>query len=141
MIRDLWVQGKESIHDMRVMNTDVIFYQSKTPGKCLETAEGKKNKNCIHACLNERWCVTPFVASLDGLPEVEVEATLKCIASRLAKNWKELYSCTYGWVKSRVAITLVKTTHRCIRGTRVTESRISMTRPQWEDGAGLHLFR
>ena len=29
LIRDLWTQGKESIQDMRVMNTDTTSYQSK----------------------------------------------------------------------------------------------------------------
>ena len=39
LIRDLWTQGMETIHDMLVMNTDAASYQSKTPEKCLETAE------------------------------------------------------------------------------------------------------
>ena len=30
LIRDLWTQGKDSIHDMRVVNTDAVSYQSKT---------------------------------------------------------------------------------------------------------------
>ena len=35
LIRDLWVQGMNSIHDMNVMNTDATSYQSKNPKKCL----------------------------------------------------------------------------------------------------------
>ena len=43
----------DSIHDMRVMNTDTVSYLSKTPEKCLENDErGKKNKY-LNACLNE----------------------------------------------------------------------------------------
>ena len=47
---------------------------------------------------------------------------------------------TCGYVKSRVAITLVRATHQCIRGSRVPAHRISVKRPQWEYGAGLNLF-
>ena len=36
------MQGKDSIHDMCVMNTEAISYQSKNPKKCLETAEQEK---------------------------------------------------------------------------------------------------
>ena len=64
--------------------------------------------------------------------------TLKRIASRLAQNLKELYSSTCGYAKSRVAITLVQATHCYIRGGVVPASHTSKTRPQWEEGGGLH---
>ena len=76
-----------------------------------------------------------------GLIRVEAEATLKRIASHLTQKWKEPYSRTCGYVKSRVAITLVPATHCCIQGGRVTASLISVTCLQWEDSAGLHLFK
>ena len=40
-----------------------------------------------------------------------------------------------------LAITIVKYTHCCIQRARVPESQTSVIRTQWEDGAGLHLFR
>ena len=76
-----------------------------------------------------------------GLLGVEEMATLKMIASRLATKCRQTYSKTCGYVKSRVAITLVRATHRCLRESRVPAHRISVQRPQWEDGAGLNLFR
>ena len=36
LIRDLWMHGTYSIHDMRVVNTDAISYQYITPDKCME---------------------------------------------------------------------------------------------------------
>ena len=33
LIIDLWTQGTDSIHDMRVVNTDAVYHQSKTPDK------------------------------------------------------------------------------------------------------------
>ena len=120
LIRDLWAQGDDSIHDTRVVNTDAVSYQYKTPKKCLDTSEWEKKKKYLHACLNERWHFTPFVASVYGLLGVEAEATLKCIASRLTTKWKEPYSRTYGYVKSRVAITLVRSTNLCILGGQVS---------------------
>ena len=76
------------------MNTDTVSYQSQTPEKFLETAECKKKRMYLNACLNWRRHFTPFVASVDGLLGVEAEATLKRIAIHLAQKWKELYSCT-----------------------------------------------
>ena len=39
MIQDICTQGTDSIHDMRVVNTDAVSYQSKTTKNCLETTE------------------------------------------------------------------------------------------------------
>ena len=86
MIRDLWNQGTDSIQDMRVVNTDDISYQSKTPEKCLYSAEREKKKNYLNACLNMCQHYTPFVASVGGLLGVEVEVTLERIVSRLTKS-------------------------------------------------------
>ena len=95
----------------------------------------------LEACLQQRRHFPPFVASVDGMLGVEATAPLKRIASRLATKWRHPYSKTCGYVKSRVAITLVRATHLCIRGSRVPAHRISVQRPQWEDGAGLNHFR
>ena len=95
----------------------------------------------LEACLQRRRIFPPFVALVDGLLGVEATAILKRLSSRLAIKWKKSYSNKCGYVKSSIAITLVRSTHRCIRGYRVPAHRISVQRPQWEDGAGLNLFR
>ena len=82
-----------------------------------------------------------FVDLVDGLLEVEATATLKRLASCLATKCKQPYSKTCGYVKIRIAITLVQSTNLCIRGSQLPSHRISLQRPQWEDGAGLNLFR
>ena len=75
-----------------------------------------------------------------NFPGVKSEATLKFIDSRLAKKLKESYLCNCQYVKSRVTVTLVRSTHRCIRGGRVLATQISMKIPQWYEGAGLHQY-
>ena len=95
----------------------------------------------MEACLQQRRYFSPFVASVDGLMGVEATATLKRIASCLATKRKPSYSKTCGYIKSRIAITLVRATHRCIRGPRVSAHRIGVQQPQWEDGAEINLFR
>ena len=100
-----------------------------------------KKRMYLEACLQQRRHFSPFFASVDGLLGVEETAALKRLSSRLATKWKQSYSKTCGYVKIRIAITLVHATHRCIQGSRVPAHRISVQRPQWEDGAGLNLFR
>ena len=96
LIRDLWQQGTDSVHDMRVVNTDALAYVCQSPEKCLqEDKRGKKNMY-LEACLQQRRHFSPFVASVDGLLGVEATATLKRIASRLATKWRLPYSKTCG---------------------------------------------
>ena len=106
----------------------------------MDNAEREKKKKYQHTCLNKCRNYTPFVALVDILLWVAAEATLECLASRLTTKWKDPYSRTCGYVKSRVVITLVRSTHSYIQGGKVPVTQISVTRPQWENRAGLHLF-
>ena len=126
---------------MRVVNADAKSHLAKTPEECLQEAEREKKKVYLEACLQQRQHLSPFVFSFYGLLGVESTATLKRIASRLATNWLQPYSRTCGYVKSRVAITVVRATHQCIQGSRVPSHNISVHRLQWEEGCGVNLFR
>ena len=57
----------------------------------------------------------PLSVSVDGLLGVEADAMLKCISIRLETKCKQPYSQSYGYIKSRVAITLVFVTHHYIQ--------------------------
>ena len=69
----------------------------------------------LEVCFQQRRHFSPFVASVDGLLGVEAMAILKRLDNLLATKWKQPYSKTCGYVKSRVTITLVGTTHHCIQ--------------------------
>ena len=103
--------GTDSVHNMRVLNTDTKSYWEKSPKKCLEEADKSKKKMYLEACLQQRRHLSPFVASVDGILGVEVTSTLKSIAICLASKWKQPYSKTCGYIKIRIAITLVRATH------------------------------
>ena len=103
--------------------------------------ERGEKKIYLEACPQQRRSFSPFVTSVDGLLGVEATVTLKRLASRLTTKWKQPYSKTCGYVRSRIAITLVRATHCCILNSRVPAHHISVQRPQLDDGAGLNLFR
>ena len=95
----------------------------------------------LEACLQQCRHLSPFAALVDGLLGVEAMATLKSFSSSLDTKWNQHYSKMCGYVKSRIVIIFVCATHCCIRGFRVLTHQISVQWPQWEDGAGLNLFR
>ena len=54
LIRDLWKQGTDSVHDMRVVNTDALSYVCRSLENCLHEAERGKKKMYLEACLKQR---------------------------------------------------------------------------------------
>ena len=72
---------------MRVVNNDAASYQSNALEKCLDTTERKKKRKYLTTCLTKRRQLTPFVASVNGLLVVKVEAMLKSNTSCLAQTW------------------------------------------------------
>ena len=51
MICDLWHNGTDTVHDMRVMNTDAKSRMAMDPEKCLQKAERGKKRMYLAACL------------------------------------------------------------------------------------------
>jgi hypothetical protein len=60
----------------------------------------------------------------------------------LAEKWEKLYAEVCGYVNARMSIAIVRATHRCLHGSRIPTGKMSEKLfPQWEDQAGLSLFR
>jgi predicted transcriptional regulator len=140
-IRGIWNRGTDCIIDVRVTDTDAKSNISKDPAKVLEAHEKEKKKKYLEACLEQRRTFTPFVVSTDGLIGKEAKTLLKMLSTLLAEKWGKSYSEVCGYVNARMSIAIVRATHLCLRGSRVPSSQMSNRRPQWEDKAGLSLFR
>ena len=67
LIRYLWLNETDSVHNMRVMNTDAKSQMDKAPEKCLQEAERGKKRMYLEACLQQRGHFSSFVALVDGL--------------------------------------------------------------------------
>ena len=64
MLRDLWKNGTDSVHDMHVVNTDAKSYWEKSPEKFLEEAEKSKKKMYLELCLQQRRNSHPLLPPL-----------------------------------------------------------------------------
>ena len=140
-IRGLWNKGTDCIIDVRVTDTDAKSNLSKDPAKVLETHEREKKRKYLEPCLAQRRHFTPFVVSTDGLIGKEAASLLKKLSTLLSEKWEKPYSVVRGYVNARMSIAIVRATHLCLRGSRIPTSQMSNRRPQWEDKAGLSLFR
>ena len=140
-IRNLWAKSTDVIIDICVIDTDAKSYRDRDPLKVLESHERKKKKKYLDACLGQRRHFTPFAVSVDGLLGKEAKTLLQRLSGLLAKKWDKPYASVCGYVKASMSLAILRATHRCIRGSRIPTSRMSSDFPQWEDQAGLGLFR
>ena len=113
-----WSRGTTAIFDIRVTDTDASSYRNSDPVKVLKKQERDKKDKYGDACTEAHMHFTPLVFSVDGLEGSEAQAARKRLASRLAAKWNRNYSQVCGFVWSRLSFTLVRSTSRCLRGTR-----------------------
>ena len=66
LICHLWQNGTDSVHDMRVVNTDAKSHLEKPSEKSLQRAERGKKRMYLEACLQQRRQFSPFAALVDG---------------------------------------------------------------------------
>ena len=60
LIRDLWKQGIDSVHDMGVVSTDALAYVRRSPEKCLHEAKRGKRRYTWRLASDNIDTSTPF---------------------------------------------------------------------------------
>ena len=141
MVRNLWRNGTSCVLDVRMCDTDAKSYRSRDPHKVLLSHEREKKKKYLDTCAETRRDFTPFVLSVDGMFGEEAKNVIKRLAALLSEKWSRPYSTVCGYLNTRFSIAAVRATHMCLRGSRIPADMMSTRIPQWEDGAGLKLWR
>ena len=60
------------------------------------------------ACEATRRDFVPFIVSTDGCVGEQAEAFLKRLGRRLAEKWQRSYSQVMGFIRSRMAVTILR---------------------------------
>jgi len=139
-VHGFWRRGTTAIFDVRVTDTDAAYHRHRDPAKILARHESEKKKKYGPRCTAAHLHFTPLVYSVDGMEGAEAGAARKRLASRLAAKWGRSYSQLCGFVRSRLAIALVRATSRCLRGTRDTSIRRGQSL-DWVANTGLRLYQ
>ncbi len=117
-IRGFWRVGRECIFDIRITNTESRTHRNKDPLKVLEAQEKEKKNKYESACHEQRKDFTALVYSIDGMAGPTTRAAEKRMASRLAWKWKREYSEMVGYIRTRMALAVVRSNTLMWRGSR-----------------------
>jgi len=138
-VHGFYKRGTTTVFDVLITDTDAPSNRNQNPDKILARHEKNKKDKHLEACLARRRHFTPLVFSIDGLQGTEAKAAGRRLAAKLAVKWNRSYSEVCGYVRSRLAIALVRASSRCLRGARDPTARCS--HPQWDSGTGLSLYK
>ena len=139
LVRGCWSPNTDCLVDFVVTDVNQPSYRSRKPEAVLRSHEQRKKKKYLEDCLAQRRDFTPFAVSCEGMLGREADCFIKRIAMKLARKWSRPYSQVVSFVKTRFAISLVRTKNRCLRGSRIRPEAMSF-RVQFDDGAGLGLY-
>ena len=85
--------------------------------KILESCARVKKLKYLQPCAERRRSFTPLIYSVDGMAGREAQAFEKRIAHLLAEKWERHYSELRGFVRSRMALSVVRSISLLLRGT------------------------
>jgi hypothetical protein len=139
-VQGFWKRQTTAIFDIRVTDTDAKSYQGQSAQKSIARQEKEKKDKYVDACVERRRQFTPLVYSVDGLLGSEARAASKRLACLLSQKWKCAYSDVCGYVLSRQALALVRTTSLCLRGTRNPSDCARYRSAAFECGSGLSTY-
>ena len=88
----------------------------------LEAHLKRKKNRYLQACLDRRRTFTPLVYSVDGMACKEARSFEKRIASLLADKWERSYSKLVGYVRGRMAKSILRSNNACLQHTALSGS-------------------
>ena len=137
MVHGLWETGSGYVLDVCISDTDANSYKDKTLKKVLEEHVKRKKDKYVQACLDRRRSFTPLVYSVTEMACKEARAFEKRIASLLSDKWNRTYSKLVGYVRGRMAMSILCSKIVCLRGTRVKRRTV----PWVDDDAAYEAMR
>jgi hypothetical protein len=141
LVRGLVTPSTDTIIDFAVTHLDSQSYLDTDALKLLHNYEKSKNRKYKSACMNQRRDFVPFITSCDGMIGPHAKKLLQRIAQELSKKWSQPFSSVTSYVYSRISLSLVRSTHMCLRGSRVPVSRMSSSFFSYDESEGLYHLR
>ncbi|KAL7474021.1 hypothetical protein ACHAW6_000025, partial [Cyclotella cf. meneghiniana] len=110
LAHSFWNQGRGTVFDMRICDTNSHSYGNTSSSKILVLEHHAKEKKDEYetACLNRRRDFTPLVYSVDGMALKDTRTAERRIAWLLAKKWSCTYSDMANFIHTRMSLAIVR---------------------------------
>ena len=140
---DIQVTGFEnpssiSDYDVVVFNPDSQSYFRRGLSTIFKEKIGGKDRLYKPTCNELIHNFQAIAMTVDGVMSDDTQQLVKDIASKIADKWEKPNGVVTAWVRSKIALALVRSASACIRGARSRKNEWQhLNQHGFEDGAGM----
>ena len=114
-----WTPGVTAFFDVRVTHVNSRSNQSKSTATIFREQENEKKRKYNQRVMDvEMGTFTPLVFGTNGGMGVDCQNFLSTLASKLSSKNSEAYASVISWLRIHLSFAILRTVHRCVRGSR-----------------------
>ena len=115
-----WTPGVTAFFDVRVTHVNSQSNQNKSTEMIFREQENEKKRKYNQRIMNvEMGTFTPLVFGTNGGMGVDCQTLPKSLAEKLSNKNGEAYASVMSWLRIELSFAIVRTVHKCVRGSRV----------------------
>ena len=114
-----WTPGVTAFFDVRVTYFNSRSNQGKYTATIFKEQENEKKRKYNHRLVDvEVGTFTPLVFGTNGGMGLDRQNFLRTLANKLSTKNNEPYASVISWLRMQLSFAILRTVHRCVRGSR-----------------------
>ena len=113
-----WTPGVMAFFDLRVTHVNSWSNQGKYTAMIFKEQENEKRKYNQRVMDVEMRTFTPLVFGANGGMRLDCQNFLRTLTNKLSTKNNDPYSSVISWIRIQLSFAILRTVHRCVRGSR-----------------------
>ena len=135
-----WTPGVTTFFDVRVTHVNSRSNQGKHTATIFKEQENEKKRKYNQRVMDvEMGTFTPLVFGTNGGMGLDCQNFLRTLANKLSTKNNEPYASVISWLRIQLSFAILRTVHRCVRGSRYPFKSREVSEDFTFAVAGLHL--
>ena len=135
-----WTPGVTAFFDVRVTHVNSRSNQGKSTATIFKEKENEKKRKYNQRVMEvEMGTFTPLVFATNGGMGLDCQNFLRTLANKLSNKNNEPYASVISWLRIQLSFAILRTVHRCVRGSRVPFKSREVAEDFTLAVAGLHM--
>ena len=136
-----WTSGVTAFFDVRVTHVNSRSNQGKHTATIFKEQENEKKRKYNQRVMDvEMGTFTPLVFGTNGGMGLDCQNFLRTLVNKLSSKNNEPYGSVISWLRIQLLFAILRTVHRCVRGSRYPFKSRDVSEDFTVAVAGLHLF-
>ena len=114
-----WSPGVTAFFDVRVTHINSRCNQGKHTATIFKEQENEKKRKYNQRVMDvEMGTFTPLVFGTNGAMGLDCQNFLRTLANKLSSKNNKPYGSVISWLRTQLSFAILRTVHRCVRGSR-----------------------